>query len=248
MGLFLVWCVWLRDCPNIVDTRIPELQSRHPSILFCRWLCMHPGIPSCLLVFSVWPTTVPGFWIAYFFLFCLLLSDWSHRASNYLVFSSAVLKLSQDACLQLDQSLPGTEGCSEQLFICHSRSMRCQPFKLWHMCGSALEPSVAYELSPEGSRICSGRCKTEEVVVEGCAWRVGGSHLEPSDASWGFCLGCYPRSPLKCLNSPSVSLTFLDHTQHWGLVFALYMSSEWHLLGPGVPDHSMALSLVTSKP
>lgn len=63
----------------------------------------------------------------------------------------------------------GQKDLVNKLFICHSRSMRCQSLKLWHMCGSALEPSVAYELSPEGSRICSGRCKTEEVVVEGCA-------------------------------------------------------------------------------
>lgn len=39
----------------------------------------------------------------------------------------------------------------------------------WHMCGSALESSVVYELAPESSRVCAGGCKTEEVVVEGCA-------------------------------------------------------------------------------
>lgn len=246
MGLFLVWCVWLRDCANIVHTRVPELQSRHPSILFCRWLCMHPGILSCFLVFSVWLTTGPGLWIAWFFFFffsasCSLAEATEAATTWYLVLQSWSWAR-MHAC-SWDQSLPGTEGCSEQLFICHSRSMRCQPFKLWHMCDSALEPSVAYELSPEGSRICSGRCKTEEVVVEGCVWRVGDSHLEPSNASWGFCSGCYPRSPLKCLNSPSVNLTFLGHTQHWGLIYALYMSSERRLLGPGVPGHSMALSL-----
>ena len=60
---------------------------------------------------------------------------------------------------------PGQKDLVNKLFICHIRSMRCHPLKLWHMCGSALELSVVYELSPEGSRICSEIFKTEEVVL-----------------------------------------------------------------------------------
>lgn len=129
-------------------------------------MTMHESWHFELLPACVWHAAGPGLRVAYSFLLCLFLSGWSHRASKHFIFSSnSVLKLSQDGFLQLrsiifwDGKIQGTS-----FFIRDSRRMRCQPFKLWHVCGSALESSMVCELAPEGSRICVRRSKTEEVV------------------------------------------------------------------------------------
>lgn len=116
MGLFLVWCIWLRDCTNIVHARVPELQSRHSSTSFCRWLRMHPGILSCFLVFSVWPTTGPGLWIACsFFSASSSLAEATEPATTWYLALQSWSWARTDAW-SWDQSLPGTEGSSEQAF------------------------------------------------------------------------------------------------------------------------------------